>query len=357
MSLQDKKAQLIPAWIRSSGPEGEVVLSSRIRLARNLKNIPFPHYAGEKALENVLDQVEKAIALSSNKKNIRALNHRLKLTRLDSLSQLERLVLVEKHLVSPNLINHPAHRGVVTNDDETLAVMVNEEDHIRIQILTPGLELEGAWETANEIDDFFEASLEYAFDETRGFLTSCPTNLGTGLRASVMVHLPGLVMVDQAKKVLSALPQVGLNVRGIYGEGTESKGNLFQISNQVTLGHSESDLISNLLSLTKQVIDQEKAVREGLIKESKVQMENKVYRAYGILTQARIISSDEAMRLLSDVLLGIECGLITDVPAKKVKELILLIRIAILQQLIGREMTAEERDYYRAVVIRDHLKG
>ena len=357
MSLRDKKDQLIPAWIRSSGPEGGVVLSSRIRLARNLKNISFPHYAGEKALEEVLGQVEKAIAISGTGKSMRPQNQRLRLTRLDSLGQLERLVLVEKHLVSPNLTNHPAHRGVVTNDDETLAVMVNEEDHIRIQAITPGLQLEEAWKTANEIDDFFEDSLDYAFDESRGFLTACPTNVGTGLRASVMVHLPGLVMVDQAKKVLSALPQVGLNVRGIYGEGTESQGNLFQISNQVTLGHSESDLVSNLLSLTKQVIDQEMAVREALLKESKLQIENRVHRAYGILTQARLISSEEAMRLLSDVWLGIECGLIPDLSAESVKELILLIRIAILQKLIGREMSAEERDYYRAAVIREHLKG
>jgi|SRR5690554_1258105 len=361
MFLRDKKEQLIPAWIRRTGPEGGVVLSSRIRLARNLKDIPFPHYAGEKALEEILSLVEKTV--SPEQVSVAAADtdqndlQKLRLVRLDSLGSLERMVLVEKHLVSPNLVNHPAHRGVLLNQQETLSIMINEEDHIRIQTITPGLQLEAAWDMANQTDDFLEASLDYAFDEHRGFLTSCPTNVGTGLRASVMVHLPGLVLVDQAKKVLSALPQVGLNVRGIYGEGTESMGNLFQISNQVTLGHSEEDLIGNLLSLTKQVTDQEKSVREALLKESKLQMENRVHRAYGILTQARLISSEEAMKLLSDVWLGIECGLIPDLQAETVKELIPLIRVSILQQLIGRELGAEERDYYRAAVIREQLLG
>lgn len=345
----DKINRLLPGWIKESGPEGGIVLSSRIRLARNLRDIPFPHYAGEKKLEEVISLTEKALKQPAPDKS------RLKLVRLDAIDQLERMVLVEKHLISPNLVETPAHRGVILRDDECLAIMVNEEDHLRIQAMLSGLQLDKAWELADKIDDYLEASLDYAFDEQRGYLTACPTNVGTGLRGSVMVHLPALGMFGQVNKVLAALTHVGLNVRGIYGEGTESIGNLFQISNQVTLGHSEEDLVGKLVSLTKQVVEQEKTARQALLKESRVQLENKVYRAYGLLTQSRLLTSHEAMGLLSDLLLGVEAGMVPTVRPQAVKELFLLIRVAILQQLIGRELQPEERDYYRAMVIREHL--
>ncbi|NLY89528.1 MAG: protein arginine kinase [Firmicutes bacterium] len=350
MAMIEKIDRLLPGWIKESGPEGEVVLSSRIRLARNLRDLPFPHYAGEKQLEEVINLTEKALKQPAPDKG------RLKLVRLDAIDQLERMVLLEKHLISPNLVKNPAHRGVILRDDECLAIMINEEDHLRIQAMLSGLQLDKAWELADKIDDYLEASLDYAFDEERGYLTACPTNVGTGLRVSVMVHLPALGMVGQVKKVLAALAHVGLNVRGVYGEGTESVGNLFQISNQVTLGHSEEDLVGKLVSLTRQVVEQEKTARRALLKESRVQLENKVYRAYGLLTQSRLLNSHEAMLLLSDLLLGVEAGLVPTVRAQAVKELFLLIRVAILQQLIGKELQPEERDYYRAMVIREHLK-
>lgn len=349
MSMKEKINRLLPAWIKKSGPEGEVVLSSRIRLARNLRDIPFPHYADEKKLEEVIHLTEKALNLPPD-------DTRLQMIRLDALDQLERMVMVEKHLISPNLVKHPAHRGVALRDDECLAIMINEEDHLRIQTMLSGLQLNKAWQLADAIDDHLEASLDYAFDEQRGYLTACPTNVGTGLRASVMVHLPALGMVDQVKKVLAALAHVGLNVRGIYGEGTESVGNLYQISNQVTLGHSEEDLVGKLVSLTRQVVEQEKSVRQVLLKESSMQLENKVYRAYGLLTQSRLLTSHEAMLLLSDLLLGVDTGILPTARPQAVKELILLIRVAILQQLIGKELEPGERDYYRAMVIREHLK-
>lgn len=350
MSVQERINRLLPGWLKNTGPEGGVVLSSRIRLARNLKGIPFPQFAGERQLGEVLQRVERAIKQGGPDLN------QLKILRLDALNQLERMVLVEKHLVSPYLISNPAHRGVAFKDDETLVIMINEEDHLRIQTIAPGMQLESAWAQAGRTDDYLESSLDFAFDDQKGYLTCCPTNVGTGLRASVMVHLPALAMVDQVKRVLSTLPQVGLNVRGIYGEGTESVGNLFQISNQVTLGYTEEDLIGKLASVTRQVIDQEKSAREALLKESRVQLENRVYRAYGLLSQARLISSDEAVKLLSDVWLGVEVGLISEVKARVIKELLLLNRVAILQTLIGRELNPGERDYYRAAVIRDYLR-
>ena len=220
----------MPGWIRVSGPEGEIVLSSRIRLARNLRDYPFPHYAGEKKLEEVIALTGKALEQPAPDIS------RLKLVRLDAIDQLERMVLVEKHLISPNLVNNPAHRGVVIRDDECLAIMINEEDHLRIQTMLSGLQLDQAWELADRIDDYLEATLDYAFDEQRGYLTACPTNAGTGLRVSVMVHLPALGMVDQVKKVLAALGHVGLNVRGIYGEGTESIGNLSKYRTRLLWG-------------------------------------------------------------------------------------------------------------------------
>ncbi len=349
MKLRERINRLLPAWIKKTGPENGVVLSSRVRLARNLRDISFPHYAGERQLEEVIRLTEKALSRPFP-------GEVLKLTRLDALDRLDRYVLVEKHLISPDLAKHPAHRGIILNEDECLAIMVNEEDHLRIQAMVSGLQLDKAWELADRADDYLEEVLDYAFDEQRGYHTACPTNVGTGLRASVMVHLPALSMVRQVKKVLAALSHVGLNVRGIYGEGTESAGNLYQISNQVTLGASEEELVAKLVSVTKQVVEQEKSAREALLNESRMQLENKVYRAYGLLTQSRLLTSEEALVLLSDLWLGVEAGIIPVVDLQAVKELLLLIRVAILQQLIGKELDPGERDYYRAMVIREHLQ-
>ena len=350
MTIRDKMIKILPEWARTSGEDGDIVLSSRIRLARNLRDIPFPHYASESQLENVLSQLaEVTSGLSSEQGSYNFFT-------LESLSPTERMVLVEKHLISPQLVNHPAHRGVMLRDDEGVSIMINEEDHLRIQTIKPGLQMDGAWKLASDCDDVLEESLDYAFDEVRGYLTACPTNVGTGLRASVMLHLPALVMVDRVKRILAALSHLGLNVRGLYGEGTEAHGNLFQISNQVTLGHNEEDLIGKLISATRQVVEKERSAREVLLTESRLQLEDRLYRSYGLLNQARIISSEEALKLLSDVRLGADLDLIPEVNAQAVRELFLLSRGAILQTLIGKEMGPGERDFYRASVIREHLK-
>ncbi len=351
MSLQDKIKELLPGWLNQPSLDGDVVLSCRIRLARNLREIPFPHYAGEKQLEEVNNQIKNVLELPDSEFKDYSL------VRIDGLGQLDRILLVEKYLVSPDLINKPAHRGVVIKNDETAAIMINEEDHLRIQTIFPGLQLEKAWNLANKIDDSLEAHLNFAFDEEKGYLTTCPTNAGTGLRASVMLHLPALAMVDQVKKVLSVLPHVGLNVRGIYGEGTDPLGNIYQISNQVALGLSEEDLIGKLVSVTRQVIDQERSAREALLtNDSRLPLENRVNRAFGLLTHARLVSSEETIRLFNDVLLGAQLNLIPEVKEESIRELLFLNRPAILQHLIGKELTPGERDYYRAAVVRDHLK-
>jgi protein arginine kinase len=346
----EKMLKKLPEWARSSGDNGDIVLSSRIRLARNLRNYPFPHRATDSQLEEILTQTISAID------HIPTNNGKFTTIRLDGLAPLERVVLVEKHLVSRNFLEHPEHRALLLREDEAAGIMVNEEDHLRIQTILPGLKLDQAWEMASKLDDDLEATLDYAFDETHGYLTACPTNVGTGLRASVMLHLPALVMTDQSKKILPTLTHLGLNVRGLYGEGTEALGNLFQISNQVTLGHAEEDLIAKLLSATKQVVEQERSTREVLMKESRLQLEDRLCRSYGLLTQARLVPSEEALRLLSDVRLGADLDLIPNLDAQAVRELFLLIRAAFLQMMIGKEMAPAERDYYRAMVIRDHLK-
>lgn len=347
MSIRDKMLKILPEWARTSGDDGDIVLSSRIRLARNIRSYPFPHYASESQLDEIVKLTERAMPKSKG----------FRLIKLEELSPVERMVLVEKHLVSPQHVAHPAHRGVLLRDDEAVSIMVNEEDHLRIQSIFPGFKMEEAWELASTVDDDMESVLDIAFDENHGYLTACPTNVGTGLRASVMLHLPALVLVDQVKKILAALSHLGLNVRGLYGEGTEAHGNLFQISNQVTLGHREEDLIGKLISATRQVVDKERSAREMLLKENRVQLEDRLCRAYGILTQARLISSEEALRLLSDVRLGADVGVIPNANAQAVRELFLLTRGAILQSIIGKDMGAGERDFYRASVIREHLKN
>ena len=350
MNLQGKIKDALPGWLNEPTPDGDVVLSSRIRLARNLRQLSFPHYAGEKQLEEVISQVNSVL-----KSSARLLPDYV-LKRMDGLGQLDRVLLVEQYLVSLDLINNPAHRGVVLNKEQTVSIMLNEEDHLRIQSIFSGLQLKEAWELGMQIDDQLESQLDYAFNEEKGYLTTCPTNVGTGLRASVMIHLPALDIVDQVKRVLSVLPHVGLNVRGIYGEGTDPSGNLYQISNQVTLGLSEEEIISKLVSVTKQVIDQERSAREALLaNESRLQLENRVNRAFGILTHARLLSSEETINLINDVLMGAELNMIPGIKVQTVKELLFLNRPAILQHLIGQELTPGERDYYRAAVIREHL--
>ncbi len=349
MSLDAQIKRLLPGWLKEPAPDGDIVFSSRVRLARNLNHLSFPYHAGEIQLEEVIDQVGAALKSAGHFKNYT-------LHRLDEMTQHDRMVLVEKYLVSLDLLKNPAHRGVVLNQDETVSIMLNEEDHLRIQGIYPGLQLNKAWESAEQIDRLLEAKLDFAFDEERGYLTTCPTNVGTGLRASVLVHLPALKMVGQVKKVLAVLPSIGLNVRGAYGEGTDSAGDLYQISNQVTLGLSEEEIVGKIVSVTKQVIDQERAAREALLaNDSRLQLEDRVNRAYGLLTHSRLISSEETIKLLSDVLMGAALNLIPKADGQVVKELFFLIRPAILQKLIGRELTPGERDHYRAAMVREHL--
>lgn len=342
--------QPLSEWMRREGKQSDIVISSRVRIARNLQHQPFPMLATNQQSEEVLKQLQTV--LSDERLKSYGKLHPVLLADLD---ELDKRVLVEKHLISPNLANESRNGAVFISEDESLSIMVNEEDHLRIQCLYPGFQVQEAWEKATAIDDIFEAHVDYAFDDRRGYLTSCPTNVGTGLRASVMMHLPALVLTQQISRILSAVSQVGLTVRGIYGEGSEATGNLFQISNQITLGQSEAEIIENLYGVVLQIIQHEKTAREKLIGESRLRMVDRVMRSYGILSHAAIIDSKEAAQRLSDVRLGVDLGLIDSVPTEVLNELNVLTQPGFLQKKFSGSMSPGERDMYRAKLIRERM--
>ncbi|MDA8065150.1 MAG: protein arginine kinase [Thermaerobacter sp.] len=336
----------ISHWAEGGGEDADTVLSSRVRLARNLEGIPFPGRMSDPEGERVLREVEESLD---------RLEGTWHLFHMAQLTSLDRQAMVEQHLISPQHAREPENKGVALRRDGVVSVMVNEEDHLRIQCLLAGLELERAWQTATAVDDTLEEQLDYAFDPRLGYLTACPTNVGTGIRASVMMHLPALTMTNQASEVFGALAKLGLAVRGLYGEGTEVLGNLFQISNQITLGLGEEEIIHNLQGVTRQIIDHERAARELLLRENRLSLEDRVGRAYGILANARVTTSDEAMRLISDVRLGVDLGMITGVPPQTINELLVLTRVASLQKAAGQTLNPFERDVRRAALIRERL--
>jgi protein arginine kinase len=334
-------------WMKSDVPDSDIVISSRVRIARNLRPYSFPMLATNQQSKEVLDQVEEA----SKNEELETISS-FEFLHLSAMKELEKMVLVEKHLISPALANDSRNGAVMLNENESISIMVNEEDHLRIQCMSPGFQIKEAWDLANQIDDVFENQLEYAFDEKRGYLTSCPTNVGTGIRASVMLHLPALVLTQQINRILSAITQVGLTVRGLYGEGSEAIGNLFQISNQITLGQSEEEIIDNLYSVVRQIIEHERAARQKLLSESKHWINDRVSRSFGILSHAVIMDSKEAAQRLSDVRLGVDLELIPNVTGNVLNEMLVMTQPGFLQQDAGHKLSAEERDIRRAEMIR-----
>lgn len=336
-------------WTSGQGPLSDIVISSRIRLARNVEGIPFSPWAEQAELKNIFEISRQVVEEDS-------LFRDSNLLLLDELTPLESQFLVEKHLISIYHARekHP-YKGCVFNQKETLSIMINEEDHFRIQYLLSGLQLNNIWKLINEIDDEIEKKVTYAFSEKEGYLTSCPTNVGTGMRASIMLHLPALAMINGINDILKAISKIGYVVRGFYGEGTEVMGNLFQVSNQTTLGLSEEEIIDNLEKVNQQIISKEQKVRRDLLSNSKNQLEDEAWRAYGILSSARIISSAEAMELLSKLRFGVELGIIPHPNLGTINQLMLLIQPAYLQMLAGKDLDPFSRDLQRAVLIRNKI--
>ncbi len=336
-------------WMEGGGPEADTVISSRVRVARNLDKYPFPCLASGEDTEAVLGIINSATA---GKEDFSDFIY----WPMEQLSELEKQALVEKHLISFFLAREASNGALLIRRDEAVSLMVNEEDHLRIQAILPGLQLEEAWREIGTYDDLLENDLEYAFSENYGYLTACPTNIGTGLRASVMLHLPALITTRQIGRFLGALSQIGLTARGVYGEGSDIIGNLVQVSNQVTLGQGEEEIISNLYSVVCQVIEQEQNARQALLDKKRADLADKAWRAMGILQHAQIMSSQEAMQLISDLRLGFDLGLIKSVNHKLLNELLVLIRPGCMQLIAGKELSSSERNIERPVQIKKTLE-
>lgn len=334
---------------RRKGPHDRIVMSSRVRLARNLKDAAFPGWAKKPERVRVLELIRPAIQALPEMKDAFA-------EAMDSLSTLDKQILVERHLISREHAAKSAGSGLVLNRDETFCFMVNEEDHLRMQALRPGLQLRQAWEAIDQADSALEKKLEYAFSSELGYLTACPTNLGTGIRVSAMLHLPGLVLAEQINPIIQSVNKLGLAVRGLYGEGTEALGNVFQVSNQMTLGETEIAIVERLEKVLAQIIEHEENARATLLEKKPKMVYNHIGRAYGILANAHSISSKETMNLLSLMRLGVDVGLFPGVDRALVDELFILTQPAHLQRLHSEKLSAEERDLLRADMVRERLK-
>ncbi|MDX8047401.1 protein arginine kinase [Gracilibacillus sp. S3-1-1] len=350
MSSEQFMNEAISPWLKENGPDSDIVMSTRIRLARNFEQSPFPLIADEETLEGVLYFMEKEFSHRSY------LQYKdLEFVRMSELNSLEKQVLVEKHLISPHLADKSRYGAALISQNEQVSIMVNEEDHIRAQLYFPGFQLEEALDQAFQIDDWLEEKINYAFNEDRGYLTCCPTNVGTGLRASVMMHLPALALTRKINRMIPAINQLGLVVRGIYGEGSEALGNIFQISNQVTLGRAEEDIIEDLKGVVEKLIEHERYARRLIMEQSGIELEDRVFRSYGILQHSRIIESKETAKCLSDVQLGIDLGFITNISKSILNELVVLTQPAFLQQYAKKTLTPNERDIFRASLIRERF--
>jgi len=338
-------------WLRGTGPESDVVVSTRIRLARNLADFPFTNRATNQQKGEIVTRAKDAIARAD-------LPYKLEYVDVPSMAALDRQFLVERQLISRELaavLDGP--RGVAFDTDrESASVMVNEEDHLRLQVLRSGFALDEAWSDIDRLDDALEAKLAYAFHAQFGYLTACPTNVGTGLRASVMLHLPALGLTRQIEKVFRALQKINLAVRGLHGEGSRAFGDLYQISNQVTLGKSEAKILGEIKEVIQTILQYERQARTALLKERRQGEQDRVARALGTLGSATMITAEETMELLSVVRLGIHLRLIDDVPATSVNQLFIQTQAAHLQKLVGHPLDGEERNAQRAKYLKARLR-
>lgn len=345
----DELASRCGEWLRGSGPDSDIVVSSRIRLARNLADHPFIRKCTgldradiEKTLRTRIQQVEEWKSLTY--------------VDVNALHEVDRQFLVERQLISREHADCDGARGVAIDPNEQFSLMINEEDHLRIQVMHSGLDLEDAWTQINHIDDLIEEKIIYAFHPRLGYLTACPTNVGTGMRVSVMLHLPALVMTRQLDKVFRSLQKISLAVRGLYGEGTQAMGDFYQISNQITLGRTERELMNQVLEVAPVLIDYERKAREHLVSKGRKDLHDRVSRAYGILCTAQTISSEETMHLLSSVRMGVNLGLIQDLEMPTINKLFIHTQPAHLQKLRGMELDKADRNIERANYLQRHLR-
>ena len=332
------------------GPNDRIVMSSRVRLARNLREASFPGWAKKPERVKILETILPAVSALPEMADSFA-------EAMDNLTALDKQILVERHLISREHAAKNVGSGIVLNREESFCVMINEEDHLRMQALRPGFQIREAWNAIDRLDSALEKKLNFAFDNELGYLTACPTNLGTGIRVSAMLHLPGLVLAEQINPIIQSVNKLGLAVRGLYGEGTEALGNIFQVSNQMTLGESETAIVERLEKVLSQIIEHEENARQTLLEKKPKTVFNHVGRAYGVLANAHSISSKETMNLLSLLRLGIDLGSFPGTERALVDELFLTTQPAHLQKQISDKLSAEERDLIRADMVRERLKN
>ena len=345
----DDLADRCGEWLRGCGPESDIVMSSRIRLARNLADYPFIRRCTDIDRANIETTVRERLTADERLKDLTFIN-------VADLENLDRQFLVERQLISREHANSDGARAVAIDTQEGLSLMVNEEDHLRIQVMKSGLDLVGAWEQINSVDDSIEEHLTYGFHPQLGYLTACPTNVGTGMRVSVLVHLPALVITKQFEKVIRSLQRINLVVRGLYGEGSQAMGDFYQVSNQITLGKCEDELIKQVGDVVPVLIDYERKARDFLINENQNDLFDQVSRAVGTLQTAKQISSEETMYLLSRVRMGINLGMIADIEIPQINQLFIHTQPAHLQKIQKTELDTSERNIERANYLHDQLK-
>ncbi len=334
-------------WYLQSGNEADVVYSTRVRLARNIKGFNFVNRYTKNDSLKIVELMNDAVP---------KLGYGLKLIKLKDLDDITKLSLVENHLISPEFAYNKQEVGAIAiNDEENICIMINEEDHLRLQVISSGLELENTLSLAMEIDKKLENLVPYAFSEKYGFLTSCPSNVGTGLRASVMVYLPALTKTNNVRKVLEAVNGFDMNIRGMYGEGTKALGDVYQISNKQSLGISEEETIKNIKTIIDKIVEQERMARK-ILEKKPIELEDMLYRSYGILSNAKKINSEECNNLLSDIKLGVDLGIIKEINDLKVKKLEIYTKPANLQKYVGQTLETYERDIKRAEVIKNIIR-
>ena len=334
-------------WYLESGKEADVVISTRVRIARNIEKYPFVSKMRNEEAQKFLEEMQEITP---------KIGYGLKFLKLKDIDDLTKMVLVEKHLISPEFaLKNTENKAILINDEENICIMLNEEDHLRLQFFASGLDVEAVTNLATDIDNKIGNLINYAYSEKYGFLTSCPTNVGTGQRISIMVNLPALSKTGNIRKVLEIVNNFGMNIRGIYGEGSKVQANTYQISNKQTLGISETEIAKNIKLITEKIIEQERLARK-LLEKNQIELEDNIYRSYGILSNCRKISNQECTQLLSDVKLGTDLGIIKELTDLKVKKISLYTKPANLQKFVGKKLDAQERDVERANIIKQIIK-
>ncbi|HZK33932.1 MAG TPA: protein arginine kinase [Bacillota bacterium] len=338
------------SWIDEKGPDNDIVLSSRIRLARNISDLSFPSIMKGSLAQDIMDLVKGSLQGTESDTD-----RKYRFIAIKDLAAADRQVLVERHLASRELMKLADISALMVDEKQEVTVMINEEDHIRLQCILPGFQLSQAWDLLDAIDDLIEDKVDYSFDDRLGYLTTCPTNVGTGLRASVMMHLPALAATKQISAVLRTISKIGLTARGLYGEGSEALGNIYQISNQITLGPSEDEIINNLTVASQRIFEKERQAQRALLKVSGSQFEDVLWRAIGTLLYARVMDLKEFMSLLSQIRLGAGLGLFPQITAENINELMILGQPGALKKRVGRALVQEEQSSIRAKAVRSRL--